>query len=1021
MSGRKSLRKALLFLLSLGITQFQSFAGEVTRSRALAVAEKVVAERFIPGYSCSGTESPGLQENLPFYVFIVQPQGFVLVSKDDHVPPVLGFSWESGFPRVESRAMDHFLPWYNNLLDQCKRYAALPEASPKAMAGWNDWENSSSAKSLKSGVILPLLKTSWNVDASYFDLFPGSYQAGGSVPIAMAQVYRYYADPPHGSGEIEYELINVSDKYKVEFKDYLFNFDRMSNNEGNPAVDTLVYCMSVACFLQPFGADLGAYQTTLPEHFSYTPDMKRVDLWEYDIVTLLHHQLAMKQPIPADWLDQAFVIDGYAGEDLFHFNMGMGGQLNGYYIIDFPVVNIGGEHNLLHFYVNYHPLYFMPVPENVLLTRMESGIQISWNLNTTDSIRNLVERYIILKDGLIPVAETNDLSILLNSQALGSGCRISILADYGASGISELSDPVVFITDETVANIPSIPLRQLINIELKYFDNVTRQPFVGELELIRDLEINFADQRGIEKLPALRNLRMNAESMTAFQTGKYLGNLYYLRFWNTGNFDFTSLSETRSLIQIYGLDFLPFDLYDFRNNSDITMLFFKSTLPSTNRLMDLYRADKYFPKVVEFYLYEYTQGMLGQPTDCYISVESWNDVVPNIRVNSALLANTKPSVFAPCYPVPARDANLTTAGRLSWTSNPGDTPDVYYNVYVGTSRSRQEIVAVFQTDKFLDYAFEPDKDYYWRVEAFHSDTTYYSGLYHFSTYERIPFPYTQNFDSYYLNAPLPQSILFWKKADNQLTGQAVANNERCRSDYYSMEVKPKSDAEVVFPPLQDPVIYSEFYMQNQSGEGVVELLQQAGIGTDPGVNARMTFYGPSLGAFAHIGTPVVLTIVPQTWNHFVVKIDQTTGQASLWINDVPVTEWSWSTQMDGTSNNGGFAGIRFANLDAPSGGSIFFDDIKVTNENLLGTGVIELAKPVIFFNPENNEISILDGDATEFSRYELYNLQGSKMESGNLAGRRSFRLNNRPDNGLYILVLVSNKGLPTTQKIAVFR
>ena len=996
-------------------------AGSVDRNRALSVAEKVVADRFGSGFLCNGSESTGLPDNLPFFVFQVEPVGFVLVAKDDRIPALLGYSWESDFPQAGTLAIQRFEPWLNNLIVQCRNYQSSPEVKPSVTDSWNEWTGASQPKSLKYGVILPLLKTSWNVDDSYFNLFPASFQAGGSVPIAMAQVYRYYADPPNGSGEIEYELLGVSEQYKVAFKDYIFNFDRMSNTQGNPAVDTLVYCMAVACYLQPYGADLEAYRVTLPEHFSYSPDMKRVELWEYDIVTLLHHQLSIKQPVPADWLNQAFVIDGYAGEDFFHFNMGMGGQLNGYYVIDFPVVDIGGEHNLLHFYVNYHPLYFMPVPDNVAVTRTESGIQISWDLNTTDSIKNLVERYIILKDGLIPVAETDDMSILLNSQALGSGSRISILADYGATGISELSDPVVFITDETVADIPSIPLRQLINIQLGYFDNVTRQPFVGELELIRDLEINFSDQRGIEKLPALRNLRINAEGMAAVQTGKYLGNLYYLRFWNTGNFDFASLNDTRSLIQIYGLDFLPYDLYDLRNNSDITMMFLKSTLPYTNRLMDLYGADKYFPKIVEFYLYEYTEGMSGRPTDCYISVESWNDVVPHLRVNSALLTHTKPSVYAPCYPVPAREANLTTVSRLSWTSNPGDNPDVYYNVYVGTSRSRQDIVAVFQTDKFLDYTFEPNQDYYWRVEAFHSDTTYYSGLNHFSTYERIPFPYTQNFDSYYLNAPLPQNILFWEKADDQLTGQAVANNEHRRSDYYSLEVKPKSDAQVVFPSLQDPVIYSEFYMQNQSGEGVVEILQQAGIGTDPVINARMTFFSQSLGAFAHTGSPTVLTIVPGSWNQVVVKVDQSTGLATLWINDARVTEWNWFTQMDGTSNTGGFAGIRFANLDTPSGGSIFFDDLAVTREHPLGTGVVELAKPVIFFNPETNEISILEGDASGFIRYELFNLQGSKLESGHLTGSRSFRLNHQPDNGLYLLVLVSNKGIEMTQKIAVFR
>ena len=154
------------------------------------------------------------------------------------------------------------------------------------------------------------------------------------------------------------------------------------------------------------------------------------------------------------------------------------------------------------------------------------------------------------------------------------------------------------------------------------------------------------------------------------------------------------------------------------------LLQFLSKGTNPNMLMDFYGADKYFPKLVDFYVFHLGAGASSKYEDCYVSYESYLDIYPKIKSNLNLLQRTKPSSFAPCYPTPARNANLLTVSRLSWQANLNNLPAVYYNVFVGNDRNALEPVAVFQTDRFYDGTFEPNKDYYWRVEAYHADSTY---------------------------------------------------------------------------------------------------------------------------------------------------------------------------------------------------------------------------------------------------------------------------------------------------------
>ncbi|MDD4645740.1 MAG: C10 family peptidase, partial [Bacteroidales bacterium] len=1001
---------ALCLLLS-GLLQMTVVAGEVTKVQAVTVA-KIAVNQYFPvekrslysNVSISGTVS----SDEPFYICNVGDSGFVIVAKNENCPPVLGFSWESKFPATQSEIPALMNVVLSNIRNQCENLQAQEVTSPDIQENWQVFSGKKSGLSLTTGAIAPLLTTSWNCSADFFNMYPQDYKAGGSVAIAMAQIFRFYETPSTGNGELCY-VLNGYGELCTKFDDVRFNFKHMSDVTGTPAVDSLVYYMAVACQMQPEGAALEAYKTTLPAYFGYSKNMRTVESWDYNVEEVIHHQLTLRHPVPADWLYQSFVIDGYFPGNLFHFNMGLGGLYNGFYQLDYPVVKVDTDHTFLNCYTDFHPESMLPGPTNVSATLEGESIRISWEANLGDSLSSLLKRFVVLQDGLIPIAETTEKSVLVPADQMGISSNLRVVADFGVNGSSELSEPFRYISNQEIADIPSIALRRLINTQLGT-DNLLRQPFVGELELIRSLEIGFADQRGIEILPQLKNLRIDGTDIRVLRDGDYLQRLRHLRFYDCYDFDFTKFGQTRSLIELYGYNYLPFDLYEFRHNTDMGMLRMSSTGTYQNMLMDLYGADRYFPKLAECFLFHLGEGFGASYKDCFVSYETWNDVIPKIKASTDLLIHTKPSVYAPCYPTPARDVNIPSVTRLSWESNLQNQPDVYYNVFVGNSRNVMDLVSIFQTDKFYNGTFEQDKDYYWRVEAYHADTTYYSGLYHFSTYQDLPIPFTDNFDGYYTSCPVADASPFWVNINTTLTKKAIANRSITYSGFYSMELKPKSDAGLLIKTPDDPAYFVEFRFKNQGGQVAAELLQKSSTSDDNIVNSKIELMGAGVGLLTYGEGTFAFSFVPEQWNRINVSMNMTTGVASLMVNEEMVKEWDWNVQIGGTNNTNPFKGIRFVNNAAAEGGSGFIDNLIIDLKNPASTVPVINPDMNLVYLMASREVVLKDVQPNEIQEISLYDIKGRKIVYLQYPENLIFPIGPSVAKGIYVVVVSRKDG-----------
>ncbi len=995
-----------------------SIAKEVSRDKAIQIAKSIADTRFPADWAKNKTNirvQASLKSNYPFYICDVDGGGFVLVAEDDRCPPVLGFSFESSFSTELSHAPASLESYFEALRTTCSSYINETTSYPSVREFWDEFSVQKSTKTEKSLFIPALMTTKWKVDSSFCADFPVGGKANASPAITMGQVFRYFEYPKTGFGEYCYLYKAIDEEICGNFGDVSFDFASMPDESANDQIANLLYFMAVACRLQSEGADLLTLRETMPIHFFYSDNMRRIEYWQHDFIKVLKHQLSMKRPVPAEWKGHTFVIDGYYDTNFFHFNLGMGGEFDGYYFLDFPNVTAEADHVLLSCFINYHPKSRLPIPQDLSTVAVGDSLNISWNISLPDSLLGSLDRYILLRDGVVPVVETTSTSVMMHPQDFGISSEINCIAVYSTYGASELSEPYTYISDKTLANIPSLELRQAINIQLGYTEDLNRMPFVGELEMVNKLEIDFQDQRGIDQLTQLKYLFIDGISLYGISEGNYLNGLSYLMFHRCRQFDFTVIEKTNSLSVIRGSDGLPYDFYHLRHNSNAGVISFTSHDAIFNNCYDLYGADKYFQNLSSFDV----SHMTGIRIDsCYISYESYQDVLPNIKGSAPALEHTSPSSFAPCYPSPARNSNVPNTSQISWQANFHDDPDVYYNIYIGKTRDRLPIVGIFSTGNTYDYSFENNLDYYWRVESFHNDTTYYSGIYHFSTFEAFPMPFVEDFDDYYAKCDVSYESPFWVNYSDVLSEPAKTSRSIKRSGRYSLEFTATSDAGILLDPNADSAYVVEFYFRNNRAEFGIEFMQGSNDGDTLAVNSRIGLYGDNLGTFNFGESSSQFFFIPNDWNLAQLALDMPSGKGTLIINEVEIAQWNWNMQKDGITNTNPFQGIRFSN--AAHTGYAFIDDLNIKFAKTTGIEEIINDWSEVSYSSQHHEILIHD-NSCKITGVELYDLSGRKIAAFARNGEQRYQLDDGILNGVYVMIINIKEGRFLSRKISIVR
>lgn len=359
------MKKTTLFLASLLVCSM-SFGKAVDQQSAKMTGynflktEGVQADLSSMSMVYKATSTVKGESVTDFYVFNTGAKGFVIVSGDDNVAPVLAYSDDDNFrpDNIPASVSD----WLNNYKNQVNYVIEQKmQATEQTAIQWANLQSptmKSAAKTTSVTIVTPFVTTKWDQAGYYNKLCPFDATADtnvltGCVATAMAQVMRYWKWPVTG-----YDMHTYSSSYgslSANFGATTYSWDSMPNSvtKTNNHVATIMLQAGISVDMN-YGVDAsGAFVTqssspkkncaeyALKTYFKYKAStMKGLSRYSYsdnDWVQMVKDDITAKRPViytgaGADG-GHAFIADGYTTGDKIHINWGWGGYYNGYYLL----------------------------------------------------------------------------------------------------------------------------------------------------------------------------------------------------------------------------------------------------------------------------------------------------------------------------------------------------------------------------------------------------------------------------------------------------------------------------------------------------------------------------------------------------------------------------------------------------------------------------------------------------------------------------------------------------------------
>lgn len=341
----------LVFLISICL-----YGNPVSPTNALRVAENFLISNSGKGQGFSLADVTDQTDFQEFYIFSnTSGTGFVLVSADDCVQPILAYSMDNNIDFPLPFHIENFIEQYEAEIAFAKEHGV--RATNEIVEQWSEllMGNYTPRNTLS---VEPLLSTTWAQSPYYNDLCPmsdGVYTLTGCTATATAQIMKFWNWPETGTGSYTYTDPTFGQQ-SADFSSAHYNWDMMPNalTDSSSAdevtsVATLMYHLGVAvemeygfngssAFTQSSGyEDLPCAENALKKYFDYKNTLHSVykdivgdNVW----ISTLTAELNAGRPILESGIGtagHAFVCDGYDNNGLFHINWGWGGLYDGYF------------------------------------------------------------------------------------------------------------------------------------------------------------------------------------------------------------------------------------------------------------------------------------------------------------------------------------------------------------------------------------------------------------------------------------------------------------------------------------------------------------------------------------------------------------------------------------------------------------------------------------------------------------------------------------------------------------------
>lgn len=405
-----------LFVLVLTMMMFSSLYAEHVENRTAMT----VAKTFLPHSNLSDISN---REFNHLYVF-TDDHSFVIVSADDRVTPILGYSEE--FPFVMENMPMNIRSWMDGL------NAAIQESIDHNLAAteeinrdWNLLKNGIKPAPKNRSSVTPLIKTHWNQRAPYNNLCPGG-SVTGCVATAMAQVMKYWEWPKTGISSHSYEHPEYG-TLSANFGETTYDWDNMvemptttSPQVQQDAIATLMYHCGVSVNMN-YSPSASAGHTgngirALGDFFDYNRlNVQTISSSGYSndyCISVIKDDMDLGRPMLCSGgvgyaAGHAYVCDGYDENDNIHVNWGWGGFCDGYFaFVEFvpELLYLGLEPNS------------SPISAPTILTHLTIGKALFLTWSQVDD----ADHYKVYCDGFVTDVIFND----------GPGC-IYVETDFG--------------------------------------------------------------------------------------------------------------------------------------------------------------------------------------------------------------------------------------------------------------------------------------------------------------------------------------------------------------------------------------------------------------------------------------------------------------------------------------------------------------------------------------------------------------------------------------------------------------
>jgi hypothetical protein len=322
------------------------------------------------------TESTGITNDKReplFYVFYLNPQGYLVVSASYDLPPVIAYSFTSNF-QDETDANPLYDMLYADITLRLENIQKLPEKmiqerhilwdaylheKPMITGGFEQWPAEGTTST--GGWV----ETLWTQDAPYNNFCPmdkanGGRSIAGCPSIAMAMILDYHKTTNN-------VMFNDSDDYRHNYdgnnywidNDYVsYDFPSFPTLNGylatlsshyqnqTPTTDTDAAALTFACGVaakQVYGSQgsgtFGVNQALVAYRKFHCTTCKLLLDTDSNVYGRLAKNMIDALPAHLAVVDEGWtmghnlVVDGYNTDDFYHLNFGWGGARNSWYLL----------------------------------------------------------------------------------------------------------------------------------------------------------------------------------------------------------------------------------------------------------------------------------------------------------------------------------------------------------------------------------------------------------------------------------------------------------------------------------------------------------------------------------------------------------------------------------------------------------------------------------------------------------------------------------------------------------------